>query len=99
MRIRARVSIGRRGARRRRYHTRRRAAAARAARARGCREVAVKRRLPLLLVVPAMLLLGCSVPVVKPGWQDQAGAELKELALNGAPAAELSATVRFIPGD
>ena len=56
-------------------------------------------RASFLFAVPALLLLCCSVPVVKPGWQDQGGSDLKELQLSGTPAAELSATVKFIPGD
>src|SRR5438477_6996547 len=53
----------------------------------------------MLVLVAAALLASCSVPVVKPGWQDQNGGELRELRLSGKPASVLSSTVKFTPGD
>ena len=51
------------------------------------------------VVALVLLATGCSVPVIKPGWQDQEGAEIKELRLTVSPGNGVVAAVKFIPGD
>ncbi|GEM_PF-6735843 len=53
-----------------------------------------------LAVVGLLLLaLGCSVAIVKPGWQTASGEPIESLTVTAQPGAQARATVKFIPGD
>lgn len=53
----------------------------------------------LVLAIALQISVGCSVPIVKPGWQDGAGNSIGEVSVTERPGGRVETPVKFVPAD